>query len=95
MGDTDNARPQGRGLLEATGSGDCTNLSTTRPPSATNGFWSNAEWIACRDGKSRPVEPGIAPLVNGATNRVGRLRGYGNAICAPVAEEFIRAYLES
>jgi len=22
------------------------------------------------------------------------LRGYGNAICAPVAEEFIRAYME-
>jgi hypothetical protein len=22
------------------------------------------------------------------------LRGYGNALCAPVAEEFIRAYME-
>jgi DNA (cytosine-5)-methyltransferase 1 len=35
-----------------------------------------------------------SPLECGATNRVGRLRGYGNAIVAPQAEEFIRAYME-
>ena len=60
----------------------------------TNGFWRNAEWIYCRDGKWRATEPGTYPLVNGATARVGRLRGYGNAIVAPVAEAFIRAYLD-
>lgn len=63
-------------------------------PRATNGFWANAEWIACRDGKARPVEPGVAPLAHGAPNRVGRLRGYGNAICAPQATEFVRAFME-
>lgn len=61
---------------------------------ATNGFWRNAEWLYCRDEKYRAVEPGTFPLANGAAARVGRLRGYGNAIVAPVAEEFIRAYLE-
>jgi len=60
----------------------------------TNGFWADAEWIWCRDQKYRPVEPGTFPLVTGATNRVGRLRGYGNSLTAPVAEEFIRAYME-
>jgi DNA (cytosine-5)-methyltransferase 1 len=40
------------------------------------------------------VEPGTFPLAHGAPNRVGRLRGYGNALCAPVAEGFIRAYME-
>jgi hypothetical protein len=25
-------------------------------------------------------------------NRIGRLRAYGNALCAPQAEAFIRAY---
>ena len=35
-----------------------------------------------------------SPLECGATNRVGRLRGYGNAIVAPQAEAFIRAYME-
>ena len=34
------------------------------------------------------------PLTKGAANRVGRLRGYGNAIVAPVAEAFVRAYLD-
>lgn len=56
------------------------------------GFWSGADWIACRDGKWRPVEPGAFPLAHGATGRVGRLRAYGNAIVAPQAAEFIRAY---
>jgi hypothetical protein len=34
------------------------------------------------------------PLTTKGKNRVGRLRGYGNALCAPVAEGFIRAYME-
>ena len=57
----------------------------------TNGFWRDADWLRCRDERWRPVEPGTFPLVNGAPARVGRLRGYGNAIVAPVAEAFIRA----
>jgi DNA (cytosine-5)-methyltransferase 1 len=61
---------------------------------ATNGFWHPADWLPCRDGKARPVEPGTRPLAPRITNHVGRLRGYGNAIVAPVAEAFIRAYLE-
>ena len=35
------------------------------------------------------------PLERGCENRVGRLRAYGNAIVAPVAEAFIRAYMGS
>ncbi|MFZ1005401.1 MAG: DNA cytosine methyltransferase, partial [Candidatus Sulfotelmatobacter sp.] len=48
-------------------------------------FWSNAEWIYCRDDKYRPVEPGTFPLAHGIAGRVGRLRGYGNALVAPQA----------
>ena len=58
----------------------------------TNGFWANAEWLPCTDGKARAVEPGSFPLADGAAARVGRLRGYGNAIVRPQAVEFIRAY---
>ncbi|EDE2075055.1 DNA cytosine methyltransferase [Salmonella enterica] len=74
-----------------------------------NGFWRDADWLLCRDGKWRPVEPGTFPLVDGAaarlgrvepgvarvasSNRVGRLKGYGNAINAQAASEFIRAYM--
>jgi DNA (cytosine-5)-methyltransferase 1 len=32
-------------------------------------------------------------MVDGAAARVGRLRAYGNAIVAPVAEEFLRAFM--
>lgn len=56
-----------------------------------NGFWRDADWLYCRDGVWRPVEPGTFPLANGATARVGRLRAYGNAIVAPLAQAFIEA----
>jgi DNA (cytosine-5)-methyltransferase 1 len=59
-----------------------------------NGFWSDAAWVPCRDGKWRPIEPGTFPLAHGAAARVGRLHLYGNAIVAPVAEAFVRAYME-
>ena len=59
--------------------------------SATAGFWSDAIWLPCRDGKARPTKPGIFPLAHGIAGRVGRLRAYGNAIVAPQAVEFIRA----
>lgn len=57
-----------------------------------NRFWSDADWLACRDGKFRPVEPGTFPLAHGVPARVGRLRGYGNAIVPQVAAEFIKAF---
>ena len=103
---------------------------TVGPASSTgylNGFWEDAEWLSCRDGKYRPLEretesqpltladgstPDLglvcladygwkeevlvfAPLVEEKKNRLERLKGYGNAICAPVAAAFIQAYMES
>nr|WP_277754354.1 DNA cytosine methyltransferase [Rosenbergiella epipactidis] len=58
-------------------------------------MWSSPDWLGCRDGKFRPVEPGTFPLANGIPARVGRLRGYGNAIVPQVAAEFIGAFMES
>ncbi len=63
-------------------------------PGPVNGFWRNADWIGCRDGKFRPVEPGTFPLAYGASARVGRLRAYGNAINKEAAQAVIEAYLE-
>jgi DNA (cytosine-5)-methyltransferase 1 len=51
-------------------------------------------WLECPDGKERLVEPSIRLLADGAANRVGRLRAYGNAIVPQVAQAFIEAYLE-
>lgn len=54
-------------------------------------YWHSIKWLQCQDGKFRPIKPGISPLVNGSPARVVRLRGYGDAIVAPQAIEFIKA----
>lgn len=58
---------------------------------ATRGFWADCDWWHARDGKWRPIEPGIQPLAHGAAHRVLKLRGYGDAIIPQVAAEFIVA----
>lgn len=59
-----------------------------------NGFWRNADWLGCTDGKWRPVRSGTFPLADGVAGRVGRLRAYGNGIVAPAAEAFIAAAMK-
>ena len=53
------------------------------------------ELIPCADGKARRAEPGIFPLADGVSNRVGTLRGAGNAIVPQVAREFVKAFMET
>jgi hypothetical protein len=43
------------------------------------------------DERSMPVESGTSPLAHGVPERVGRLRGYGNAIVPQVAAAFIES----
>ena len=64
-----------------------------QPRDGGRSFWADCDWIPCRDGKARPVEPGAFPLAHGAPGRVVRLRAYGNAIVAEAAAEMIRATL--
>ena len=61
---------------------------------ATDGVWRDPDWLLCRDGRWRPVEPGTFPLADGIPGRMGLLRGYGNAIVPPLAAEFVTAFLE-
>jgi len=63
-------------------------------PGPINGFWRDADWLHCRDERWRPVEPGSFPLAYGVAARVGRLRGYGNTIIAPLATAFIESVME-
>jgi DNA (cytosine-5)-methyltransferase 1 len=57
-------------------------------------FWSDHIWLTGSDGKSRRSKPGLPLLAHGISNRVGRLRAYGNAIVPPLAAEVIRAFME-
>ncbi|WP_145585603.1 DNA cytosine methyltransferase [Yersinia rochesterensis] len=74
--------------------GGLSGASNTTSTGPVNGFWRNADWLLCRDGKWRPVESGTFPLADGIANRVGRLRAYGNAINAEAAKAFIESYME-
>ena len=57
-------------------------------------FW-DGEYIPCADGKATRTQPGIFPLAHGIPNRVGTLRGAGNAIVPQVASVFVTAFMES
>lgn len=58
-----------------------------------NGFWGDFH-LAEGNGYIKPVQPGTFPLANGSPERVGRLRGYGNAIVAPQAQAFCEVVKE-
>lgn len=92
VADTAGGRQHARGRHEAAGHRQAEFSPHDDLPA---GFWSNADWLACRDDKARPVEPGSFPLAHGVANRVGRLRAYGNAIVAQVAAAFIVAAEEA
>jgi DNA (cytosine-5)-methyltransferase 1 len=66
-----------------------------RPGSRSGSFWSDAEWLACHDGKARRTQPGLRLLVDGLPGRVGLWRVAGNAIVAPLAAEVIAAFLDA
>lgn len=50
-------------------------------------------WFNGPDGKKRPIESGVFPLVDESSSRVGRLRAYGNAIDARAAQTFIECVM--
>lgn len=59
------------------------------------GFWNGVQAVQCKDGKVRaiPTEPALFPLAYGIPNRVGILRGAGNAIVPQVAAQIIKVFV--
>lgn len=91
--------PDGWGLSErmqrdGDSSQDSADRDSCRADSDGSGPWDDSIWIPCADGKARRIEPGITPLAHGVPGRVGRLRGYGNAIVPPLAAEFVKAVMD-
>ena len=87
-GDANDTRSQGRS--ERRPGAD---QRLVRPTSLAG--WTRADWIICTDGKARPIEPGTQPLAHGQSNRVGRLRAYGNAMHRAKITQFILAAQEA
>jgi len=86
-------RKEHNNIDKESGTNSCGRGGALRP-GPVNGYWRDSDWLGCRDGKFRPVEPGTFPLVDGASCRVGLLRGYGNAIVGPQAQIFIETVME-
>jgi DNA (cytosine-5)-methyltransferase 1 len=96
MADAEGTRPSHRGHGSIfTPAVTARDRSITNEPTTitTDDFWGNPDWLFCQDDKRRPVEPRTFPLVNGVSERVGLLRGYGNAIVPQVAQAFIEAVM--
>lgn len=97
------AYPSGKGLEGLRRHGDDShesgwfseeaNRPIATPCTAAATAWTNCEWLPCRDGKSRPAEPGVFPLADGISARVGRLRAYGNAIVPQVGAVILRSLI--
>ena len=74
-----NGNDEGENFARSSGVGisNSTRSQPWRETTEAAGYWNTAEstgsidWIYCRDNKYRPVKPGIFPLVDGATGRMG------------------------
>ncbi len=98
MADTNDVRQSGsrqfRRSSDPTQDGN-REIDRTIDANSFGGFWEGSDYIYCRDRKYRqvPTEPSLFPLAHGIPNRVGVLRGAGNAIVPQVGAEFVTAYL--
>ncbi|WP_186260306.1 DNA cytosine methyltransferase [Burkholderia gladioli] len=86
--------PGGMGRADPRQTAERAGLHVAPGAGPADSFWRDVDWLFCRDGKWRPVEPGTFPLVDGTPARVGRLRAYGNAINAEAARAFIETCIE-
>jgi DNA (cytosine-5)-methyltransferase 1 len=93
LGDAIDAGSQGHG--RPVNEYDAAGCKGSERHSAEAGFWGDCDLVWCRDGKHRRIEPGTFPLADGVPARMGRLRGYGNAIVPQVAGAFIEAYMSA
>ena len=76
---------------------------------AVKGFWADADWILCRDGCWRAVEPGSHPLGYGLPKAMGagyasepdipqrsrRISAASRVLCPEMAALFVKAYMTS
>jgi len=97
VGSTEDKDQEDHRVVDASGIGSPVSPCEKKSKGAGDSyFWEDSTIIHCRDGKHRPipVEPALFPLAHGLPNRMGILRGTGNAIVPQAAEQIIRAFLQ-
>ena len=103
QGDTNNSRPQGHAEH---GASSCKSRRVNEAQSRSNlpAGGDSYKFVRCLEPTKEPgrfvekwrrIEPGTLPLAHWVPGRVGRLRGYGNAIDPDLFAEFIAAYMET
>nr|WP_314430014.1 DNA cytosine methyltransferase [uncultured Brevundimonas sp.] len=58
-------------------------------------YGGGPDWVFCRDGLWRPVEPGLSPLADADSCNVGLLHGFGVAIDVETFTNLIGAYMDA
>lgn len=94
VGDAVGARLEGHAGHGEGGAGRPQSHRPVAAPDGGSGFWDDAEWIVCHDGKIRRTKPGLRLLVDGFPGRVDLWRVAGNAIVPQVAAEVLAAFLD-
>lgn len=93
VGHAHSERPQGHG--RSVGERRPQEREASERHGSQTGFWSAFEVVTDIHGKRRRIEPGTKPLADGVPHRMGKLRGYGNAINPQLGAQFLSAYLEA
>ena len=73
--------------------GDC--LAQLPSPALSQSFWRSSELRRGSNGELRRVKPGVRLLAAGLPGRLDAKSIIGNAICLPLAQQVLAAYLES
>ena len=92
LGDSNNARLEG--LWRYDGFDGPEGRKTTERLAGASNFWSDYVTVDCYDRRTRRIESGLEPLVNGVPKRASKLRAYGNAIVPQIAAQFVRSVME-
>jgi DNA (cytosine-5)-methyltransferase 1 len=90
------ADASGTGFSQRRGNGRIQHEAVETPEGQTAERSSDAiDWLTCTDGKLRPTQSGIFPLVDAwpTGNRVAILRAAGNALHLGTARQFIKAVI--
>jgi DNA (cytosine-5)-methyltransferase 1 len=70
------------------------NMEKSSPLQEIN-LWQTKDFLYCQDGKKRRVKSGIKPLVDGISQRMELLSGYGNSIVPDLAAVFISSFIDA